>query len=1026
MDYSRLFENFDAPDVSSWEARRERCRSQISATWLAAIARAGRGLEAGEIVCCAGKLTGAETIAALAGNSDATAVAIDDPLVELATPVLGRARPSFDEIGQQLADWGMGDRVWLAAGEVETFLTELRELGSDDRVGLYVDCGRGDYRSLLLRLLAIESWLSDRAAVFVMASGSGARQAIADFLKVRSAGLWLDPRCVDLDRAANLLLWKRQAELWPEGTVAIEPDANCMAALLAQVELIRPDRLREILHEEARSHQSQGRYAEADRVYRQILDDQPHDIRALRNFGRLHLDRGQYSQAVGLLWRAVKIGQQAQPRPADELAETYFSLGLTYTQTRDLPRAAASYQQALKLAPEHFDTLQNFGRVLDDLDRLDDAAAMFDRAIAVQPQRAAGYLGRARVWLDAYNFEAAIDCYETGLEHCADDADRAELQRSLNRARADRTDPQRLCRQFANDARAEAQPHRILRHDRRLYKLAPNPASARSLVASYLALNYNEDALNVALEALESVGDRPDDFHEIRIELHCACVQIEVLCGRADRARDRAATATREYPDSARLQLQRALLAPMFYETPERLNSARSDLFAGLGWLENEITRSLAGETAISPETWLDAFRRHSHVYINYQGKDDRPFQTRYGQLLSRLAARVYPKFAPIAADRAFSTSQRNPNARLKIGFISSTLGPARLGELTIGWIERLDRQRFAIHGYYTHPHADALTARFRDACDRFEHLSLGAIAQAIANDNLDVLVYTDLGLDPQLLTLAALRLAPVQCTSWAHPVTTGLPTLDYFLSRAAMEPDDGDRHYSETLVRLSDIGIVFPQPVVKEATEADRQQTRQQSRLAGDRVLFLCCQSLLKYLPQDDWIWAEIANRVPDSQLVFLSHPSRELTEKFRKRLGRAFTDRGLDFGDRAKILPRLSEADYMQVNQCCDVFLDSFRWSGGVTTLKAIACGLPVVTCPGELMRSRHSAGILQTLGVTKTIAASPEAYIEIAVRLAEDSPWRTELQEKMRDRHGRLYDNAACVRDLEAFLWKVAGRE
>jgi predicted O-linked N-acetylglucosamine transferase (SPINDLY family) len=124
------------------------------------------------------------------------------------------------------------------------------------------------------------------------------------------------------------------------------------------------------------------------------------------------------------------------------------------------------------------------------------------------------------------------------------------------------------------------------------------------------------------------------------------------------------------------------------------------------------------------------------------------------------------------------------------------------------------------------------------------------------------------------------------------------------------------------------------------------------------------------------------------------------------------------LDFDECAIILPRLSEADYLRVNQCCDVFLDSFHWSGGVTTLKAIACGLPIVTCPGELMRSRHSAGILHTLGITETIATTPAEYIEIAIRLAQDSTWRYELCDRIMARHDRLYGNTACVRDLEAF--------
>jgi predicted O-linked N-acetylglucosamine transferase (SPINDLY family) len=388
------------------------------------------------------------------------------------------------------------------------------------------------------------------------------------------------------------------------------------------------------------------------------------------------------------------------------------------------------------------------------------------------------------------------------------------------------------------------------------------------------------------------------------------------------------------------------------------------------------------------------------------------------------------------------------PRHRIKIGYVSSSMGPSRLGELTIGWVEHHDHQQFEIFGYYTQSSCDALTTQFRQACDRFRHLpdrDLKIIAQTIADDHLDVLIFTDLGIDPLLGVLAAMRLATVQCTSWSHPITTGLETIDYFLSSAAMEIETSDPHYSETLVRLADIGIVFPRTVVPDAAPlrssprmspseamamepletppADRvlsepSQLRQQFGLAIEKTLFLCCQSLFKYLPQDDSIWAAIAAGVPDSQLVFIAHPSPQITQQFRQRLERSFAEQGLDFDGSAIILPRLSEADYLRVNQCCDIFLDSFHWSGGVTTLKAIACGLPVVTCPGALMRSRHSFGILQTLGVIETIATTPVEYINIAIRLAHDPAWRHQIRDQIMARQDRLYNNIACVQDLETF--------
>ena len=60
------------------------------------------------------------------------------------------------------------------------------------------------------------------------------------------------------------------------------------------------------------------------------------------------------------------------------------------------------------------------------------------------------------------------------------------------------------------------------------------------------------------------------------------------------------------------------------------------------------------------------------------------------------------------------------------------------------------------------------------------------------------------------VVMLAALWLAPIQCASWGHPDTTGLPTIDYFLSGELMEPPDADEHYTERLVRLPNLAIYY------------------------------------------------------------------------------------------------------------------------------------------------------------------------------------------------------------------------
>jgi predicted O-linked N-acetylglucosamine transferase (SPINDLY family) len=252
---------------------------------------------------------------------------------------------------------------------------------------------------------------------------------------------------------------------------------------------------------------------------------------------------------------------------------------------------------------------------------------------------------------------------------------------------------------------------------------------------------------------------------------------------------------------------------------------------------------------------------------------------------------------------------------------------------------------------------------------------------------------------------------------TWGHPVTSGLPTIDYFLSSDLMEPQNAQSHYCEKLVCLPNIGICYQKPPIPERTKS-----RSDLNLREDAVIYLCCQSLFKYLPQFDSIFVQIARRVPHAQFVFISHPVAAITTQFKSRLCRVFANFNLNYKDYCVILPRLERMDYLNLNLVSNIFLDAFSWSGGNTTLEAIACGLPIVTCPGELMRSRHSYGILKMMGITETIAQDEIEYVDIAVRLGLDTNWRQEIVQKIHERHHWLYDDKTCVAALEDFYQKV----
>ena len=90
---------------------------------------------------------------------------------------------------------------------------------------------------------------------------------------------------------------------------------------------------------------------------------------------------------------------------------------------------------------------------------------------------------------------------------------------------------------------------------------------------------------------------------------------------------------------------------------------------------------------------------------------------------------------------------------------------------------------------------------------------SKAAWRQAISDAAPHVLLYPEVGMDMIVGWLAAQRLAPVQCVAWGHPETTGMPTIDYFLSSDFMEPPDAATHYTESLVRMPHLGHISRPP---------------------------------------------------------------------------------------------------------------------------------------------------------------------------------------------------------------------
>jgi len=448
------------------------------------------------------------------------------------------------------------------------------------------------------------------------------------------------------------------------------------------------------------------------------------------------------------------------------------------------------------------------------------------------------------------------------------------------------------------------------------------------------------------------------------------------------------------------------LSLPMIYSTPEEIEDHRRRFL----WNLDHLIASTPLETSAQKSYALDGIRTTTNFYLQYQCRNDIKLQKKYGRFVHRIMQANFP---------GWTQTRRMPplmtGARIRIGYVSTYMYDHTVGNFLSGWLENHDHSVFDLHCYHVGRKKDHMTRHIQHLSHHFHYFSgnMDAAARQLDKDNLHLLVFSDIGMAPITLQLAALRLAPIQCKGWGHPVTTGLPTIDYYLSSDLMEPTNAEDHYSEQLVRLPNLALCYRPPVLPE-----RPKTRAELQLPDDRFIFLSTQSIFKYLPQHDDIYPRIAREVRDACFVFLGNESASATAKFRARLESSFSAFGLDVDEYCRISKRLNFSDFLSLNLAADVLLDSLEWSGGKTTLEALSCGLPVVTLPGRFMRGRHAHAMLTMMGMTDTIADDKAQYCAIAARLAMDRRFLQKTQKFIGQNRSKLYRDTHFIEALESF--------
>jgi len=746
-----------------------------------------------------------------------------------------------------------------------------------------------------------------------------------------------------------------------------------------------------------------GKFSEVEAACAQLLNSPASRRDALTLLAEMRTASGRMQAAIESLRELAAL----EPRDAANLRR----LGSALLSVGNAADAAEVLRRAVDIEPKNVRGHNNLGQVLLHLDRAHEALQCFEQALEIEPGYAIGRMNLAIALERTGQPGPALDNYDRLVALHPDNASgwrkRGALLLRLNCAadalqsfdKADSLQPAdgAACAQRAAALLALERPTEALAAADRALSLGESATALQFKAAALCQLHRPEAALPCIEAALEAA---PGD-----VEAWCSCALIHLQLG------DQAAAVQRYRHaltlDPSCVTARAGLLSALIPAVPDSEAHAQHARAAFEGELD-AFDRLLAERVLDESEAWTVA-RQHL-FYLSYQEISNKAVLQRY-----RLASAA--RLAPFAPPPSRAHLHAAPAAhRLRLGLVSAHIKDHSVFDaITCGFLQTLNRSRIETTLFSlgnTHDAAFDLARGWVDHCEA-QPRTLPEWARLIRERDLDALIFPEVGIHRNTLALASLRLAPRQFAAWGHPETTGLPTIDAFLSAEAFEPERADEHYSEQLVRLPNLGVYY-QPYEVDPTPVDLSALG----IRNTGCVFICPGAPFKYRPEDDAVLVQIAQRLDGSRFVFFTYERQQLSHKLRARLSAAFTTAGLD-DERLVFIPWQPRAAFLGLLRQADVYLDTIGFSGFNTLMHAVQSELPCVAYDGRFMRGRLGSGILRRLELPELIAADRAAYVDLAVRLGEDRSYRTHMAGRLGTAAQRAYRDASAVHALERLL-------
>ncbi|MGO9988417.1 MAG: tetratricopeptide repeat protein [Steroidobacteraceae bacterium] len=704
-------------------------------------------------------------------------------------------------------------------------------------------------------------------------------------------------------------------------------------------------------------------YEAAASVLSGLVHRSPWEFDAWILLSQLHL----YLRNQDLAFKAASIATTL--KPADP--EAHYALGRAHKARGETDAAEAAYRRAMEASPGNPNILTSLGILVRGKGRVDEAIALYQRALTAKPDHleAKINLGTALAIKNASTAgaahpERAPSALEEEIDQLRESAIALAKQRKLDAALS------------------------VLN---RALRIAPGTAD--------LWLKAGAVATEMGLPPYSLLP-----YFEEAVRLDPSCVPAldlaQKICfsGGLPQRVMRYSRLLYELAPCEETLIAQKLFLPAIQPSRDAIHATRR-------LYEQGLDEALAAD--LHPSEPYNSLQ-FAAFFLAYHGECDRELQVK--------AARMYLKMIPgLAMTASHCERPSRRDGRIRVGFISRYLASHSIGKTTRGLIAKLGRDRFEVYALRIMPSADDETTRL--ICRLADHeivldRDVPRAREQIASLELDILFYQDIGMEPVSYFLAFARLARVQCVSFGHPNTTGIPNIDYFVSNDLYETPGAQAHYSERLFLLHDLPTLayYYKPEIP-AAPFDRQKFG----LDAGATLYVCAQALFKIHPDFDDLIRGILTRDPLGVVLFIRGGFEQWTQMLQQRFARTLGARAR----RVIFLPGMDLNAFLQLLAMADVVLDTVHFNGMNSSLESFAVGTPVVTLPTQLQRGRHTQAMYRKMGILDGIASNPEHYVDIAVRLGTDRAYARDVRERILARNDALFEDPRVIEEFERFF-------